>query len=241
MTLRVVTTCNREGFEAYGHRALAGWKNWPTTAELWFYAEQFKVPETSGVRGLDVQILQELMRFKDKYRNYEPVSFLHDVVRFSHKVFAAIHALYDHDDIGVWLDADCVTYKPVSDELIRSLIPADCYMAMFKRNGLYTETGFWVVNCAHEQHKAFLDVWREWYEQGVFKNLDGWTDCHTLDATVRKFEKSGLIKTHNLSGTAANKAHPMSFVEIGKYIDHCKGQRKIEGISPENEFHKAAA
>jgi hypothetical protein len=28
--------------------------------------------------------------------------------------------------------------------------------------------------------------------------------------------------------------HPLSKIELGKYIDHCKGARKEKGFSPEN-------
>jgi len=35
--------------------------------------------------------------------------------------------------------------------------------------------------------------------------------------------------------------HPQAMTELGKYIDHCKGPRKAEGYSEENEFRKAAA
>lgn len=194
-----------------------------------------------NIKAIPNEQIQDLTNFKRRYRNYEPVSYMHDIARFSNKVFAAIDALYDYDGIGVWLDADCVTFKEVSDDLIRSQLPKGNYMAMYKRNGFYTETGFWIMDCSHEQNKAFLDTWAEWYRSDAFKALEGWTDCHTLDATVRKFEKAGLIKTCSLSGEFANDMHPMSKSVLGQYIDHCKGNRKIEGKSPENEFHKAAA
>jgi hypothetical protein len=32
--------------------------------------------------------------------------------------------------------------------------------------------------------------------------------------------------------------HPQALSEIGKYIDHCKGPRKEDGVSPENPHRK---
>jgi hypothetical protein len=162
------------------------------------------------------------------------VSWQWDVVRFSNKVYAAVDAFMDFKGIGVWLDADCVTFNPISADYLRSLIPAGCYMAMFKRTGMATETGFWVMDCSHPEHQAFLETWRSWYDGNHFKDLPEWHDCYTLDATVRLFERKGLIKTHSLSGEFEKDMHPICKVELGKYIDHCKGKRKIDGRSPEN-------
>lgn len=243
--MRVVTTCHKAGFDQYGHRCLESWKNWPKDAELFFYAEGFDVPPTDGV----VQKKQpnDLINFKERYFHYEPHSYLFDVCRFSNKVFAAVDALFEYKGLGVWLDADCVTFNEVTEEFIRSQIPQDCYIAMFKRPGMYTETGFWIIDCSHKFHQEFMHTWRDWYMSNAFKQLSNWTDCETLDATVRKFEREGLIKSHNLSPAfnknmhpicdpAPNKnMHPICDSEIGKRIDHCKGNRKTTGVSPENK------
>jgi hypothetical protein len=184
--------------------------------------------------------LTRLHAFKARYVNYKPSSWLFDVVRFSHKVFAAADALADYRGVGVWLDADCVTYKDVPENFIESHLQG-AYMALFKRRGYFTETGFWIIDGDHPQHVAFMEAWLDQYESGGFRSLANWTDCETLDTTVRRFEKAGLIKTVSLSGDFEREMHPMSFVEIGKYIDHCKGARKDKGVSPENKFRKEAA
>ena len=75
---------------------------------------------------------------------------------YAHKVFAACDALYDYDGIGVWLDADCVTYKPIPAYLIPAELD-DAYLAHYFRQGMYTETGLWLMNCAHPEHRNFLD------------------------------------------------------------------------------------
>lgn len=237
--MRVVTTCHKIGFEAYGHRMMDGWKFWPCESELWFYTEDFDVvgPKVSSIPNTKIQSLQA---FKAKYQNYRPVSYLYDVVRFSNKVYAAYDALFEYKGLGVWLDADCVTYKQIPDGYIENLLPKGKYMALFKRDGLYSETGFWIVDCSHPQHQSFLNMWVEWYESGAFKELGNWTDCEMLDATIRKFEKANLIETASLSGQFGREMHPMAKVDLAQYIDHCKGGRKAQGMSPENQFRAAA-
>ena len=235
--MRVVTTCHKAGFDQYGHRWIESTQNWPKDTEFVFYTEGF---DLKSVRSKRCEDLELLTKFKQKYEHYKPSSYEWDIVRFSNKVFAAYDAFYHYDGIGVWLDADCVTYEKIPDGYIESLLVSPAYMAMFKRTGLYTETGFWLMDCTHRHHKKFLDAWRSWFESGSFKTLGQWHDCTTLDATVRIFEKNSAIETISLSGEFAKHTHPMAKVELGKYIDHCKGPRKIEGISSENKHRTTA-
>lgn len=230
--MKVVTTCHKAGFERYGHRVLETWRLWPETAELHFYTEGFDLPETPRVVAHRVEDLPELCAFKAKHGHYKAPNYLFDVVRFSNKVYAACDALKDHKGVGVWLDADCVTRKPIKPGFIEWHL-GGTYLAMLKRAGMYTETGFWVMDCAHEAHSDFLQTWRAWYDTDSFKSLPNWTDCEALDATVRKFEKAGRITTTSLSGQYEKEMHPMAKIELGKYIDHCKGGRKELGYSPE--------
>lgn len=238
--MRVVTTAHKEGYEVYAHRLRDTWHLWPESAELYWYTEGYDV---SGPRitAIENTKLQSLQMFKSRFSNYRPPSYLFDVVRFSHKVYAAIDALIDYDGIGVWLDSDCVTLQQIPEGYIESLLPAGKYIGMFMRRGMYTETGFWIMDCRHEQHRAFLSTWQDWYDSRSFVGLSNWTDCETLDATVRKFMKAGLIEAYSLSGDQDIDGHPMAHVELAKYIDHCKGPRKIAGYSPENANVAAAA
>lgn len=237
--MRVVSTAHKAGFDVYGQRFLDGWQFWPREAELHFYTEGFDI-ERSDITAIPNTKIGSLQTFKQKYGDYEPVSYLYDVVRFSNKVYAAYDALFNYKGLGVWLDADCVTYRQIPDGFIESLLPKGKYIGLFKRDGMYSETGFWVMDCSHPQHQAFLNTWIEWYESGAFRQLDNWTDCEMLDATMRKFEKTGLIESVSLSGKYSRSMHPMAKVELAKYVDHCKGRRKELGFSPENELRMEA-
>jgi hypothetical protein len=236
--MRVVTTCHKEGYEQYGHRILDGWNHWPRSTELHWYVEDYEVPETAGITTVNLERLQGLQSIKHRYSHYKPPSYLFDVARYANKVYAACDALMDYKGIGVWMDADCVTFKDIPEGYIDSLLEKGAYLACFQRTGLYTETGFWVMDCSHEQHQSFLLAWQEWYESNAFAALTGWTDCHTLDATIRKFK--GAVAVTNLSGEHADNMHPMALSPLGAYIDHCKGPRKVGGFSPENA-HRGAA
>lgn len=231
--MRVVTTCHKAGFDEYGYRCLETFKNWPNGSELWWYTEGYRLPYTDNVVEVDNINLPRLQAFKAKYAHFKAPHYLYDVVRFCHKVYAMHHAVRDYDGISVWLDADCVTYKPIPENYIESHLRG-AYIALFKRAGMYSECGFWIIDGSHPEHRNFMDFWLNWYESEAFKSLANWTDCEALDATIRNFEKRGLIRSESLSGRFDKMMHPLSASGIGKYIDHCKGDRKQAGFSPEN-------
>jgi len=233
--VRVVTTCHKQGLELYGHRWVEGMKFWPKGTEFHWYTEGYKAPE--GVQSKDFSELADFTNWKLKHAGYIPPDWQWDVVRYSHKVFAAADALYDYDGIGVWLDADCVTYKEIPEGFIERQLNG-AYLAHFWRTGLYTETGMWIVDCSHKEHRAFLDKWRNWYFSERYQQMPQWHDCFTLDATIKLFAAQDRITTHNLSGEHHKAMHPMALTEIGQYIDHCKGGRKVAGRSPENKFRQ---
>lgn len=237
--MKVVTTCHQSGYAQYGHRFHEALGNWPSDCEFHWYTEGDYVPAADRLTTHALADIAALADLKHRYRNYRPPSYLFDVVRFANKVYAAYHALRDHDGIGVWCDADAVMYAPLPADWISEQL-GDSYLALFKRRGMYSETGFWIMNCAHPQHRAFLDTWVKWYESGSFKGLANWTDCETLDATVRKFERAGLITTTSLSAGHEDNMHPMAVAPIAAYLDHCKGPRKAAGASPENKHRSTA-
>jgi len=230
-TIRVVTTCHKAGLKDYGHRWLDGRKNWPADTDFQFYTEGFEV----DCPGKDFRDMPEFSEWKLRHSRYRPPSWKWDVVAFSHKVFAACDALKDYDGIGVWLDADCVTYKPIPEGLIEKQVEG-VYLAHYARPGMYTETGLWIMDCRRPEHKEFLNTWKNWYLSERFIKLPQWHDCFTLDATIRM---TG-VPTFSLSGEHGTYHHPLSVTELGQYIDHTKGPRKELGYSPENKFHEKA-
>jgi hypothetical protein len=223
--MKVVTTCHKAGFDEYGHRWVDSIQNWPA-AEFCMYGEGFGDKRCEG--------LLRLTAFKERHAQYKPPSWRYDIVKFSNKVFAAYDALYNHDGLGVWLDADAVTYRPIPEGYIESLLPEGCYMAHFKRHH-YTETGFWIVDCTHERHKEFFDYWLGWFETDSFKNLPEWHDCTTLDATIRALK----VKTHSLSGEFEGNMNPLAHSNLSKYIQHLKGPRKGMLFDPDNANARA--
>ena len=236
--MRVVTTAHKAGFDQYGHRWLDSRKNWPKKTEFWWYAEGYDL-DAKGVTVKDVLDVPGFAEWKAKHIHYVPPSWQWDVVRFAHKVFAVCDALMDYDGIGVWLDADVVTYKKLPAGKVEEAV-AGHYIAHYGRTGFYTETGMWIVDCSHPEHKAFMETLRQSYLNERYQLLPQWHDCMVFDATLRAFVKAGRVTAKNLSGAFHKDMHPMAKTEFAKYLDHCKGNRKAAGYSPENANRVAA-
>ena len=235
--MRIVTTSTKAALAEYGHRWLDGMKFWPAGTEFHWYTEGYAQPD--GTVGKDFAELPEFRDWKLKHAAYVAPSWQWNVVGFAHKVFAACDALYDYDGVGVWLDADVVTYREIPAPLMAQML-GGAYLARFERAGMYTETGLWIVDCRHPEHRNFCDAWRNAYLSERYKILPHWHDCMTMDAVVRSFVAEGRIETVNLSGEFSKHMHPMAMTPIAQYLDHCKGRRKVAGISPENKYRKAA-
>ena len=236
--MRVVTTCHKAGLDQYGTRWLDGRKNWPRKTEFWLYTEGYPL-EAPGLTVKDVGDIPGFAEWKAKHIHYRPPGWQWDVVKFANKVFAICDALSDYDGIGVWLDADVVTHRKIPKGVIEKAVQGH-YVAHYGRTGLYTETGMWVVDCSHPAHKAFLDTMRQSYLNERYQVLSQWHDCMVFDATLRSFVKAGRVTARNLSGQFHKDMHPMAKTEFAKYLDHCKGNRKKAGYSPENEYRAVA-
>jgi hypothetical protein len=236
--LRVVTTCHKAGLEEFGHRWLDGRKNWPKKTEFYFYTEGYDL-DASGVTVKDIMAVPGFAEWKAKHIHYRPPGWQWDVVKFAHKVFAAWDALYDYDGVGVWLDADVVTHKKIPAGVIEKAVDG-VYVAHYGRTGYYTETGMWVVDCSHPNHRPFMDALRTAYLSERYQSLSQWHDCMVFDAALRGFVRDGLVKARNLSGEFHKDLHPMAKTEYARYLDHCKGNRKTIGRSSENKHREAA-
>jgi len=228
--MRVVTTVHKEGWDQYGEAFFEGMKLWPDH-ELRIYAEGFKSPT-----GHQVEDLPKLVTFKERHKGYRANWWPWDVKRFANKVYTMHDASKDYDGLCVWVDADCLTYRLIPDGYIQSLLPDDCFLSYFRRKGMHSELGFWLMDGAHPEKMAFLDTWLSWYETDLFKDLRQWHDCETFDATVRLFLKRERFKVHSLSGEFEKHDHPMSQVDLARFCDHIKGRRKRLGRSLNNRF-----
>lgn len=162
-------------------------------------------------------------------------NFLLDSIRFSHKVFALEIGATSESGIVIWLDGDTKTFAPVTPDVVSTWLPKGKFAGFLDRPTLYTETGFHIFDMNHPIAEQFFKEWINYYADDSIYSLKHWTDCHTYDATRKKF---GQRHWFDLSPQDRKVSHPFINGILGQHMDHMKGPRKIIGHSHKKDLFK---
>jgi hypothetical protein len=245
--IAVITSFSQRLYESYAWRFLESFERfWPKDVKLYVYTEDC-IPRTVGeVRNL-LQCCPELVAFKQAHAQRTidasgaaKKGFRFDAIRFAHKVFAILHGTRNvNADKAFWIDADVVTFSPIPHTFLDSCLPDDCYTACLKRDNSYSECGFVGYNLRHPIHEEFMKAWEELYTSGRLFELSEWHDSYVYDHIRRNFETQGKLRSHDLSGAHAGAAHPFVNCDLGRYMDHLKGRRKLSGKSRPSDLSVA--
>lgn len=260
-TYTVVTTFHEAGMRAYGQTMIDSFDQyWPRSVPLVVYAEncQPRIP-SDRVRVIDLMHSSpDLVKFKQAHANnpvangtvakdtgvpFRDNAFKWDAVRFSHKVFAVIHACSTlTTDWVIWLDADTKTFAPVPDSWPGDICD-DTAMACYlgRREKYHSECGWVAYNRNHAHLSEFMAAWRDLYITGSLFNLREYHDSFVFDVLRKDFHARSGVHFSNLSPELPGKGpgHPFIASELGKYMDHMKGsKRKALGHSLPDDFQR---
>lgn len=234
-------------------------QHWPSSVGLTVYTEQCqpRVP-SSRVQIMDLlSASPDLVEFKRRHANdpaanglvakdtgvpFKDNAFKWDAVRFSHKVFAVIHACQHIDaDWVIWLDADTKTFAPVPaaflDEICDNQAMA-CYLG--RREKYHSECGWVAYNRRHPALIQFINQWRDLYMSGALFDLREYHDSFVFDVLRKNFQQQGT-RFSNLSPDLPGKGpgHPFIASRLGLYMDHMKGsKRKALGHSLPDDYQR---
>lgn len=249
--IRVVTTCNAEGWHQTGREMVRTFlEYWPDNAVLHIYEEGFRAPEDPRVLAhhlprwhYDWKLLHE--RHLDAHgrdpahnpprrRDY---NFKRDCVRFSHKVAALTDVALVPEyrgDLLIWMDADTLTHAPVDGLWVRGLVqPWGNYMGWLDRAGNYPECGFLIFDTAHAVHTRFMTDLRDFYSSDQVFHLDQTHDSFVIQHLVKVAVRTGIMpKPYSISGLARVHHHVFPNSVLGERLDHAKGAFKEVGRTP---------
>lgn len=224
--------------------------------KLLVYAEDCKPrnPAPKQITILDAKkVLPKLNAFKEKWGDVPKANgkcpfpelrprdhhkeFKWDAVRFANKIYAVLDACERATDWCVWIDADTYVHSDWSHEQFKDLLPNDkwlTYVGRGKSSSSWPECGFYGMNLKDSTCKAFLDELERAYEDaehGIFK-LDEWHDSYVFGHILNRMKKNYpnvldytadmMLKTAKTGGGG----HPLINCELGRWIDHLKGDRK---------------
>jgi len=257
MSITVVSTFHKPVLDLYGQRFVDSFsQNIDKNIKLLLYAEDC-VPGSndSRITILDQKTsLPKLLAFKQRWKDVPKANgkcppeikarrprdwhkeFKWDAIRFANKVYAVFDAAERCDtDWIVWMDADTFVHSAWSYENFKYFLPEKTWLAYMGRGKKWPECGFYGINLKTKVGKEFLKEFEHVYEHaeyGIFR-MEEWHDSYVFDEVLKKIKNkypNELI--NNISGNLINgEGHPIINSDLGKYIDHLKGDRKEIGKS----------
>lgn len=249
MKIAVCTTFPNKYWNICAAEALASFKAyWPEDIKIFIQLDE--QPETTfqEMNNKIVTVLgdrcliagawdDEQKEFIKRWEQHEPKSYMDDVVRFSHKVFAlekCASALEGYDYL-IWLDADVITKKAISKDWLKDVLPNKDQVASFLGRPYvgYSECGFVGYNLKAGAVELLRDM-KAMYLNDGFKQLQGWTDCHVFDHCLAGKQAKNLSE-HCTKQTGLDV---WPHTRLAEKMVHRKGNRKIQaaerrGMQPE--------
>jgi hypothetical protein len=190
------------------------------------------VPKANGVCPPDIRA----RRPRDWNKEFK-----WNAVRFANKVYAVFDACARRTGTWVvWMDADSYIHSPWSYDNFKRLLPDGSYITYVGRgrgSQTWPECGFYGINMNHPVAHSFLQEFERMYEDadnGIF-TLEEWHDSYVFGEVLKKYKD---FKSHDYSeqmylreAKTGGGGHPLINTELGKYMDHMKGDRKTAGRS----------
>lgn len=240
MRIAVCTTFPADQFKVCAEEMLASFAHyWPKDIKIYIQLDEMPKEQFDA---LDNGILnavgedrcfisgafeEDQKKFKERWKHHKPQSYLDDVVKFSHKVFAlekCADAVKDDIDYLIWLDADVITKKPVDLEWLKTVLPADDEVVSYlSRAPLHSECGWVAYNLKAGGYELISQMKAE-YVLGHFKDYkNGATDCHVIDFCLQG-KKYKNLSPHYKYGVSDINVWPET--KLAEKMTHRKGNRK---------------
>lgn len=259
--IAVCTTFNNDAWNVCAAEMLQSFKdNWPEDIKIYIQLDEQTKASFDEINNAIVSILGEdrsfiagawdddQKAFMERWKDHKPESYMFDVVKFSHKVFAlekCADALKDSYDYLIWLDSDVITKQKVTYEWLKEVLPnigeddtTSEVCSYLGREGWYSECG-WVAYNLKAAGYQLLKFMKGMYVKDQFKDTlkDGWTDCHVFD-----LQRAGL-RAKNLSpfykhGETQIDVWPQS--KLAEKMVHRKGKRKHVAAQQRNNPNSGA-
>lgn len=163
--------------------------------------------------------------------------FKWNAVRFANKVYAVFDACKRSTDWCVWMDADMYVHTEWKYEDFKNLLPDTSwitYVGRGKSAATWPECGFYGLNLGDVVCKEFLAEFERMYndaEHGIFE-LPEWHDSFVFGHILNNMKYGApnvldyTAKTILQTAKTGGGGHPLINTDLGKWIDHLKGDRK---------------
>jgi hypothetical protein len=255
MKYTVITSFHEEGLKQYAQRMVNTFEqHWPSDVDLVICAENCRPQITrQNTRVYDLlDISSNCRAFVERHRNnplahgragppdvWNPKkAFRWNAVRFAYKVFSvALCANNISTGWMIWIDADTHTHSAVPMEWLARVCPQTAMISYLGRGEKYhSECGWVAYNLDHPETRNFIADFVGMYNTDRIFDEREWHDSYIWDVVRKKYQDTNefynLNPSYNDKGLAG---HPFINSELGLYMDHVKGERKLLGHSKAKE------
>lgn len=256
MKYTVITSFNEDGLKQYGQRMIDTFEDkWPSEVDLVICAENCK-PTATRINTKVYDLLEvsfNCRAFVERHRNnpmahgqagppevWNPKkAFRWNAVRFAYKVFSvALCANNISSGWMIWLDADTHTHTEVPLSWLNTVCPDTAMISYLGRGEKYhSECGWVAYNLDHPATRDFIQEFVGMYNTDCIFDEREWHDSYIWDVIRKRFQPQNYF--HNLNPSWQDKGlagHPFINSELGRYMDHVKGERKLLGHSKAKEI-----
>lgn len=254
--LVVVTSFSEGGWRKYGSKFVETFNTyWPTDVELHLVSEDAFDLELNSPRKIKFWHLEESTIARDFLKRYANqlwahgnagaaqsglpqgspkwgvrtgYCFRHDAYKFSKKVFAIeMVAMRINAFRLFWIDADVITFAPVTDDLYPLVLPDSAILSYLPRQDHYhSECGFIGYNLRDAKALHFIRRFADLYVSGKVFELPEWHDSWVFDWLRKDLNLTGAYRIPH-----GSNQHPFINSALGRFMDHLKGNRKVKGRS----------
>jgi|TARA_R110002167_G_scaffold14803_1_gene59675 hypothetical protein len=256
----VITTFNQQGLDKYGQLMIKTFEQyWPNFIDLVVYTENCNpVITKSNVKTIDlIANSKHCKRFIKRHKNNPEANgglgphnehiwkpnkhFKWQGLRFSYKVFSIFHAMQNIDtEWVIWVDADTLTHTHIPNNFLDIVSPVDCVITHLGRGDKYHSECGWVgYNKTNPMCVEFVKDFANMYINDTMFNYPEWHDSYLFDIQRKIYRDTKNAHFHNLNphpDTKGLAGHPFINSELGKYMDHMKGDRKDLGHSEKKDI-----
>lgn len=242
----IVMTIPSAKWEDYGKHSLPSIdENWPKDVPIYLYVEgDTDIPYKSDrIHVIDMADLidKRIKPFEERNKD-KPIfnmdvgaDITHQALKFMRKVYAQLDVLENKKAKYVWyLDADFITHKPITHELLDKITSDKAYIGCLPRwdRNRFTETGFIWWDTENPIHEEWCKLYDSAYTEDIIFEYPEWHDCYAFDHATLKLLKEGKMQIVDL-GFGNKTKHPIAKGPLGAYFDHLKGGNKRKDYSKE--------
>jgi len=243
--INFVTSFSPDGYKTYAKNMLLSViENWKDDLKLTAYYHDFPedlvadLPQSPIIEYRNLNNVKDMLDYRERMKVYDgtmggktPYNWRMDAIKWCHKVYAMTDCAFKlgdtttNSDWMVWLDADTITTKPLSEEKLLKILPDKAELVYLGRKDVdYSETSFVAFNISSESTYCLLGDLRGCYDIGEVISYREWHDGFIFDRLLKIYIAHGL-RAHNLTpdvkGLAAFAQSPLS-----QYMKHFKGNLK---------------